>query len=68
MSTVSVPNIAHSYIQYTQTILTYIADTCGPVRCSQGRDGHVLVAGFHRSISAGLLQEEPGSLLQLLLT
>lgn len=64
-------DILYNYCRQTQaldTSRTYIADICAPVWCSHGRVRDVLVAGFHCSVSAGLLQEEPGSFLQLLLT
>lgn len=47
---------------------TYVTDVCGPVCCIGRRVGVVLVAGLHCSIPPRLFQEEPGSLLQLLLT
>lgn len=52
----------------THTTQTYVADVCGPVWCIDGWVGDVLVAGLHGSISACLLQQESGSLFQLLLT
>lgn len=63
--------LAHTHTcthAHTHTTWTYIADVCGPVGYADSRVGDALAAGLHCSVSAGLLQEESGSLFQLFLT